>query len=304
LNSIAAFIIMFPPPQDSAESHEKVSFMSLGSIIRGALVKGNGRGPLPVLIVSHGTGESKENYIELAAYLANQGISSLLLDMHGHGESGGQRLHVKMKEWKADIVAAMHYLKTRDDVDMERVAGFGLSSGGTAMLETALDDNRLKTLITLGATVKNTLPWNIRILMRCGSVVGYLKRWLTGEDLRISILSLLDQVALASDPEINARLMRDPGKIASLENFPLPGASEAFSVDTIHRVHRIKIPNLVIWGEDDQLDPTSTAHALFHALTCQKTLEIIPGNGHVGHLDRHRERVFELTAQWLLKHLT
>jgi pimeloyl-ACP methyl ester carboxylesterase len=59
----------------------------------------------------------------------------------------------------------------------------------------------------------------------------------------------------------------------------------------------------VIWGEDDELDPISTAHKLHDTLKCVKGLEIVAGNGHVGHLDHNRERVFELTTAWLHKHL-
>ena len=60
---------------------------------------------------------------------------------------------------------------------------------------------------------------------------------------------------------------------------------------------------LVLWGEEDKVDPPETARRLFEALTCQKQLHIIPGNGHVGHLDRNRDKVFALTADWVLKTL-
>jgi pimeloyl-ACP methyl ester carboxylesterase len=74
-------------------------------------------------------------------------------------------------------------------------------------------------------------------------------------------------------------------------------------VNTIERVSRITIPTLVLWGEDDQLDPPETARLLYDALICKKQLHIIPGNGHVGHLDRNRGQVFTLTANWALENL-
>ena len=183
------------------------------------------------------------------------------------------------------------------------IGAFGLSSGGTAILEAAVIDPRLSALVALDATVMNTLPLSVTITMAAASAFGYLKRLITGKDLRISIVKLLDEVSLASDPAINAKLRVDPGKLKAFKNFPLPGAAQAFFVNTIRRVPKITTPTLVIWGEDDQLDPVTTAHALHDALTCEKQLEIIAGNGHVGHLDRNRARVFDLTAEWLLKHL-
>lgn len=278
-------------------------FESHGVPIHAKFVPGQVQGKAPVLIVSHGAGEAHENYLEMAAYLAERGISSLLVDMHGHGASGGHAFHVEMKDWIADIIAALDYLGTRKDVDAQRIGAFGLSSGGTAILETAVIDPRLKALVALDATVMNTLPLTISLSMRAMSAVGYVKRLFTGKDLRISIVQLLEEVALASDPEINARLSVDPSKIRAFKAFPMPGAAEAFFVTTIRRAPKIKAPTLVIWGEDDQLDPITTAKALHAALTCTKGLEIVAGNGHVGHLDRNRVKVFELTAQWLLKHL-
>lgn len=282
---------------------ERVVFHSLGVPLQAIFIPGAGSGPRPTLIVSHGAGEFKENYLELAAHLAGHGISSLLVDMHGHGASGGSAYHVSMREWVPDIFAALDYLEAREDVNSASIGAFGLSSGGTAILEAAAMDSRLKALVALDATVMNTLPLGISLTMAGLSVLGWLKRVVTGKDLKISIVKMLEKAELASDPEINERLRVDPGKRKAFENFPLPGACDSFFVSTIRRVHQIKAPTLIIWGEDDKLDPVSTAHLLHHSLTCEKRLEIVTGNGHVGHLDRNRQRVFELTAEWLLKHL-
>lgn len=283
---------------------EKVSFLSLGEKISGLLqLPHEGDTPYPVLVVSHGVGEFKENYLELAEYLAERGIATLMLDMHGHGESGGAEFCIQMSEWVADLRAALDFIGQRLDLDDQRVAAFGLSSGGTAILEAAMVDPRFKALVTLDATVMDTLPLGVSVLMRTLSGIGWLKRLITGKDLRISLISMLDGLKLASDPEINKRLQKDPGKLRAFAAFPLPGASQAFIVNTVRRVDRIKAPTLVIWGEDDELDPVSTAHRLHNSLKCEKALEIVPGNGHVGHLDRNREQVFQLTADWLHKHL-
>jgi len=85
--------------------------------------------------------------------------------------------------------------------------------------------------------------------------------------------------------------------------FPLPGAEQAFFVNTITRVSAITAPTLVLWGEDDKLDPPQTGRLLYEALTCKKQLNIIAGNGHVGHLDQNRAKVFAFTADWILENL-
>ena len=282
---------------------ESVSFPSLGDDIHAVLFTPPGPGPHAVLIITHGAGEFKENYFELSEHLTRHGIAGLALDMHGHGTSGGRRYQIEMKEWVADIRAACDFIERNGALDASRVAAFGLSSGGTAILEAAVVEPRLKALVTLDATIMDTLPFGISVFMRSLALIGKVKRLLTGNDLKISLVSMLDGLELASDPEINKRLQKDPGKLQAFMKFPLPGAVQAFIVDTIKRVPQIKAPTLVIWGEDDKLDPISTGQRLHKDLTCEKELVVVPGNGHVGHLDRNREKVFELTSDWLAKHL-
>jgi hypothetical protein len=143
------------------------------------------------------------------------------------------------------------------------------------------------------------VSWLVKLL----TAVGRLKRALTGRTLRVPLAKLSVGPKLAADPEINRRLLADPRTVEAFMNFPLPGGEQAFFVDTLKRVPRIAAPTLVLWGEDDTLDPPQTGQMLFQALTCKKRLCIIPGNGHVGHLDRNRAQVFALTAEWLLANL-
>jgi uncharacterized protein len=283
--------------------HENISLHSLGDRLVGTFISNQQPTPHPVLIIAHGAGEHKENYFEMAAHLAAHGIATLALDMHGHGASEGRAHHVRMAEWVADLRAALDYLEKRPDIDSARIAACGLSSGGTAILETAAIDPRFKALIALDATVMDTLPWHVSLTIRSLSLLGSIKELLTGKGLHLNLLGMLKDLELAHDPEINARLKKDPGKLRAFSAFPLPGAKEAFVIDTIKRVHQIKAPTLIVWGENDKLDDVSTAHTLHAALRCEKKLSIIPQSGHVVHLDQQRFQMFELAAEWLKTHL-
>ena len=102
---------------------------------------------------------------------------------------------------------------------------------------------------------------------------------------------------------INPKQGGNPRPTDPFVGFPFPGGAHSFFVNTLERVSRITIPTLVLWGEEDQLDSPETARLLYNALLCKKRLHIIPGNGHVGHLDRNRAKVFALTADWALENL-
>jgi alpha-beta hydrolase superfamily lysophospholipase len=284
-------------------THQTVKVTSLGDELVGSLFLPESNSPAPTLIICHGAGEFKENYFELCEILAARGVATLAIDMHGHGESAGERYYVSMRQWVADIQAAIDFLLTQPRVDGSRIGAFGLSSGGTAILEAAMIDPRLKALVALDATVRNSLPLALTAFLKVLVFFGNVKKLITRKDLRLPLAKLSGGFHLASDPEVDRRLQADPRALAAFMSFPFPGGAQAFFVNTLKRVSKIAIPTLVLWGEDDKLDPPESGRMLFAALRCKKQLNIIAGNGHVGHLDRHKAQVFALTGDWALQNL-
>ncbi len=284
-------------------SKETVVVHSLGESLAGVLFLPETSGAAPALIVCHGAGEFKENYFELCEYLAERGVAALALDMHGHGQSEGERFYVDMHQWVADVQAALDFLATQPRVDSKAIGAFGLSSGGTAILEAALVDPRLKALVALDATVRNSLALPLSLFLKLLVLLGRIKKLFTKRDLRVPLAKMSGGFHLASDPEVDRRLQADPRALAAFMSFPFPGAAEAFFVNTLKRISKISVPTLVLWGEEDKLDPPETGRLLFAGLTCKKQLHIIPGNGHVGHLDRNKDKVFALTADWASENL-
>lgn len=280
---------------------EDVSFQSLGDRLSASLFQPETVRACPALIVCHGALEFKEDFFEFCEFLAGKGIAAMAVDMHGHGQSQGERYHVEMRQWVADIRAAADFLQGRPGVDGERLGALGLSSGGTAILEAALLEPRLKALVTLDATVRNSLGLLETIVFEALILAGTIKKWFTKTDLRFSALKLVARTRIASDPEVDQKVRTDPRYLEALSSFPLPGAAECFFVDTLKRVGGITAPTLVLWGEEDQLDSPGSARLLFAHLTCRKELHILPGNGHLGHLDRNKQQVFALAAAWALE---
>ena len=147
-------------------SREDVCLRSLGDELAATLFLPTGNQPAPVLIICHGAGDFKEHYFELCESLATRGIATLPIDMHGHGESGGTRFHVDMRQWVADIQAGIEFLLKHPRIDGGRIAAFGLSSGGTAILEAALVEPRLKSLVALDATVRDSLSLPLSLTLK------------------------------------------------------------------------------------------------------------------------------------------
>ncbi|MGH3060825.1 MAG: alpha/beta hydrolase, partial [Gaiellaceae bacterium] len=89
-----------------------------------------------------------------ARILARHGYGVLLFDRRGEGESDGDP---NVLGWRGtrDVEAAIAYLRSRPDVDPDRIGGVGLSVGGEVMLQAAADSDALKAIVSEGAGVRS-----------------------------------------------------------------------------------------------------------------------------------------------------
>ncbi len=85
----------------------------------------------------HGNAANISNHLPLVAWLPRAGYNVLLFDYRGFGQSAGAPTLDGVVE---DACAALAYLRTRRDVDADRLAVYGHSLGGaTALRMLALD---------------------------------------------------------------------------------------------------------------------------------------------------------------------
>jgi len=115
--------------------------------IAGTFVNGVGEGKRPAVLLIHMLGSDRHSYKELQAKLAQKGISSLSIDLRGHGDStDGGRLNYKdfkIEEWQAalnDLRAGMEDLKSRDNVDPKLTGMIGASIGANMAVALAAEE--------------------------------------------------------------------------------------------------------------------------------------------------------------------
>jgi len=258
----------------------------------------------PAVIFCHGAIDYKEHFFEFAEFLAENGYAALAIDMHGHGESEGARYHVRMRQWVPDILAGIELLSLHDQIDETRIGAVGFSSGGTAILEAAVqqasfkEPTSLKALVTLDATVKTIITPVETVVFKAISGLGRVKRKLLGSDIQIPLYDLAIKVPASCNPEVNDAFHNDPYFKDGYKAYPLPGAVESLIIDTIKRVDKITIPVCVIHGEEDRVDSPGTARELYNKLKSEKELHIIPQSGHIGHLDYQKDKIYALAKAW------
>jgi alpha-beta hydrolase superfamily lysophospholipase len=103
------------------------------------------------VLLDHGSGGSRERTVGHIRMLARHGYGVLALDLAGNGESEGHSNGLGDNAQPA-IAAGLDYLSRRDDVDRERIAGYGLSLGAEVLIEAAAGDPRLRAVVADGAT--------------------------------------------------------------------------------------------------------------------------------------------------------
>jgi uncharacterized protein len=86
-----------------------------------------------------------------AKMLARNGYGVLLFDRRGEGQSDGDP---NLFGWQGerDVHAAVEFLRHRPDVDPQRIGAIGLSVGGEMLIEAAAESDRLKAIVSEGAS--------------------------------------------------------------------------------------------------------------------------------------------------------
>ena len=107
-----------------------------------------------------------------ARMLARHGYGVLLIDRRGEGASEGDG---NLFGWGGDkdILAAVEFLKTRRDVDPNRIGGIGFSVGGELMLQAAAETDDLAAVVSEGAGTR----WLAEEIEEFDTIPGW-RKWL------------------------------------------------------------------------------------------------------------------------------
>ena len=87
-------------------------------------------GSTPVLIFSHGNGEVIDQWVDDFEEFRRWGLGVFLVEYPGYGRSAGEPSETAVQE---ALVKAYDVLINREDVDKDRIIGYGLSLGGGAV---------------------------------------------------------------------------------------------------------------------------------------------------------------------------
>lgn len=106
--------------------------------LAGTLTLPQGTGPFPVVLLISGSGPQDRNeelyghkpFLVLADHLTRRGIAVLRVDDRGVAQSTGDFDAATTVDFTSDALAGVEYLKSRPEIDKERIGLIGHSEGG------------------------------------------------------------------------------------------------------------------------------------------------------------------------------
>lgn len=141
---------------------EEVVFMNQGANVSlsGTLTLPSKKGKYPVAILISGSGpqDRDESYmghktfLVLSDHLTRQGIGVLRFDDRGHGQSTGDFGTATTADFAKDVLSAVTYLKTRNDIDLKHIGLIGHSEGGIIAPLVANETKDVSFIVLLAST--------------------------------------------------------------------------------------------------------------------------------------------------------
>ena len=150
------------------DPYEDVAFKSADGLdLRGWFIPRDGEGPGPVVIFVHGwlwnrlgnvagqvpVDDRDVDFLPAAHALHDAGFSVLLFDVRHHGESAAGSKPLTYGPLEAqDFVGAVCYVRSRPDVDGERIGAIGTSMGGNIVMYGTPECQPIKAILAIQPT--------------------------------------------------------------------------------------------------------------------------------------------------------
>jgi dienelactone hydrolase len=242
-----------------------------GRSFPGLFIRGLGEGPRPCMVFCNGLDGVKEMvFLAMRDTLARRGISCLIVDQPGVGESLRLRGMTAIPDAERWAGAAVDYLETRVDVDPKRIGMMGWSLGGYYAPRAAAYESRFALCVAWGAN-HNWGELQARRLTREGDrpVPHYWDHvmWVWGQPDMDSFMALMPQVSL------------------------------------VGHLDKITIPFLITHGANDRQIPLEYAHQSYNEAINSPDRELkifTPREGGVEHVSAdNMEPVRSYIADWI-----
>ena len=281
--------------------------------LEGTLTLPGADGKHPAVILISGSGPQDRNeelmghkpFLVLSDYLTRNGIAVLRYDDRGVGESEGDFAKATSKDFATDVLAAVDFLKQRDDIDSNAIGLVGHSEGGLIAPMVAVESSDVAFIVLLagpglpgkdilvlqGAEIGrasglgNTIvEKSTMVNERLFGVVAQSRDLSTLKDeIQEEINNLREEMSEAEVQMVGLTESRDEQIIERLSS---PWMHQFISYDPRPTLEKVTVPVLSLIGEKDlQVPAEPNSKAIGEALEAggntDYTIKNLPGLNHL-----------------------
>ncbi len=248
--------------------------------LAGTLTLPRSEKPSPAILLIAGSGQVDRDetifghkpFLVLADHLTKQGFAILRVDKRGIGQSTGNYELATTEDFASDVLAGIEYLKTRKEVDTERIGLIGHSEGGLIAPMVAVKSNDVAFIVLMASpsVTGEAILYEQEVLISraMGITEEQLSRQLGFQHKVLSIIKnepdlekaenlLRELVAkqLANLPKEEQQAISDVIE-AQMKRCNSKWFRYFLTYDPIASLKQLKIPVLVVYGElDSQASP-------------------------------------------------
>ena len=276
---VAAFFVFSTPDTDPDAMHAKYGGADARYVeADGMRIQYRVSGPedAPVLVMIHGTSASLHTWEPLRARLGDR-YRILAYDQPGHGLTGP---HPQRDYTFRGMGSALKAVLDAETID--RAVLVGNSMGGWVAWRAAIDmPERVSALVLIdpsGEPYDEKAASNLGFRLLTSPIGRLAMQHITPRAaVKASLHDTVSVDSIVTDAMVDQywELLRYPGNRQA--------AGDQFTAkreDVSGRLGEISVPTLILWGEEDQLIPVSSA-AFFEARIPGATAIIYPGVGHL-----------------------
>lgn len=271
--------VTMPPSYDAPADapyiaeHVKVT-TPMGHTLAGTLTRPREtNGLLPAVVTISGSGPQERDvalpgiegyrlFRQIADTLGRIGIAVLRLDDRGVGESGGTFATATSRDFAKDVAAAVAFLRARPDIDGDRIALIGHSEGGLVAPLVAAEDARLAGIALLAGPAYTG-----------GRIIAFQQR------------AAINQMYPSAFASVRDSMFRDAQKQLDSTSRSNPWMREFITYDPLPTARRVRVPVLVLHGEQDLQVTVEQADSLAAAFrgggNSDVTLRRLPRTNHL-----------------------